>query len=434
MFFQKELETMPRKEIEALQLARLRHTVDYAMRNVRLYHDRYSALGITADKIKTLSDVAHLPFTTKADFQEQYPLGMLAVPRSEIVRIQGSSGTTSKPILNGWTKQDLDTWAQLVARLAASVGVSGDDVAQIAFGYGLFTGGFGLHYGLEKLGCMVIPLSSGNTERQLYMMQDLGASVLVCTPSYALYLAECVKQQGLAGKLPLRVGLFGGEGCSAEMRAEIEQQLGIKATDNYGLCELGGPGVSGECLKQQGLHIAEDHYLAEVIDSASGQPLPAGSQGELVFTTLTREAMPVIRYRTRDISCLNTDTCDCGRTFARMDRIRGRADDMFIIKGVNVFPSQVESVIIGVEGVGPHYELVLRRSPKGDSLEVRLEMVDASLLERFADLARLEREVTERLHSVLGLRAKVSLVEPASLGRFEGKAKRVRDLREQGEA
>lgn len=433
MFFQKDLETMDRKKIEELQLERLKRTVRYAYDNVLFYQKRLDEYKINPDKIRTLKDIEYLPFTTKDDLKNNYPFGMFARPKKEIVRIHGSSGTTGKPTLVGYTKNDLNTWSDLIARLACAVGVTEDDVAQISFGYGLFTGGFGLHQGLEKLGAMVIPLSSGNTERQLMLMQDLGTTVLISTPSYAIYLSEKIRDAGNRDAYKLRVGLFGGEGCSPEFRDQIEKNMGIIATDNYGMSELIGPGVSGECIWRDGLHLAEDHFIPEIIDSETCQVKGEGEAGELVITSLTKEAFPIIRYRTKDITRLNYEPCKCGRTHVRMDKIMGRSDDMLIIKGVNVFPSQIESAIVGMKEVGPHYMLFVHREGIMDSLEVHIELTDDSALERYQDLERIEENIKSRLHSVLGLNAKVRLVEPRSLQRFEGKAKRVIDLRNEKE-
>lgn len=429
MFFQKDLETMKRKDIEALQLERLKHTVAYCYENVPFYKKRFDEYHISADKIRTLSDIEYLPFTTTEDIKNNYPFGLFARPKKDIVRIHGSSGTTGKPKIVGYTRNDLDIWSDLIARLACAVDVTSEDIAQIAFGYGLFTGGFGLHQGLEKLGVMVIPLSAGNTERQLMFMEDLAPTVLIATPSYALYLSEVIKQRDIYDKIHLRVGLFGGEGHTIEMRKQIEDGLHIIATDNYGLSELIGPGVSGECIERDGMHIAEDHFIPEIIDGDTLKTLKPGQKGELVITSLTKEAFPIIRYRTRDISMLNYEPCKCGRTHVRMHKIMGRADDMIIIKGVNVFPSQIESVVVGMEEVGPHYMLFIRKEGVMDALEVEIELRDASALESFSELQRIEEKVKYRLHSVLGLNAKVRLVEPNSLERFMGKAKRVVDLR-----
>jgi len=429
VFWQKDIETMPRAELEKLQLVRLRRIVDYADKNVPFYHKKLSALHISADKIKSLSDVKYLPFTTKEDLRDNYPFSLFARPMREIVRTHASSGTTGKPIVVGYTRNDLSAWADQVARLCAAVGVTEEDIAQISFGYGLFTGALGLHYGLEKLGAAVVPISSGNTQRQLMLMEDFGVTVLIATPSYATYLSEIAHEQGIRDKLKLRVGLFGGEGCTPEMRAKIEENIGIISTDNYGLSELGGPGVSGECGLRCGLHFAEDHFLPEIVDRETLEPKGAGEDGELVVTTLTKEGMPMIRYRTKDITRLHYDVCECGRTHARMDKVKGRSDDMLIIKGVNVFPSQIESVLMNIPDIGAHYQLIIRREGLMDNLEVKVELVDGDYLVEYRKLEQLQRTVKEQLHSVLQLDVKATLVEPKSLERFEGKARRVLDLR-----
>ncbi len=435
MFFQKDIETMKREDLEALQLKKLRKMVDYCYNNIPFYHERLGAAGITSgDKIKTLSDIQYIPVTTKDDIRDNYPFGMLAVPMKKIVRIHASSGTTGKPTVGCYTKADLELWSDIVARVAVAAGAREDDIFQIAFGYGLFTGALGLHYGLEKIGCTVIPASTGNTVKQMMMFRDFGVTGLVATPSYALYLGECVRDAGYPmDAYKLRLGLFGSEGCTPEMREQIEKTLHLKATDNYGLTELTGPGVSGECELRCGLHFAEDHFLPEIVDKDTLEPLPAGSTGELVVTTLDREGMPVLRYRTKDITRLNYETCACGRTHVRMEKPMGRTDDMLIIKGVNVFPSQIESALVGMEGIGPHYQLVVRRKNFMDNLEVKVELVSADMLESYGILEGLRRDVHDKLKSVLGLETKVTLVEPKSLERFQGKAKRVLDLRNQPE-
>ena len=430
MFFQKEIETMSRPELEALQLERLKRMVDYCYENVPFYHERLKAAGVTGDKIKTLSDIQYIPFTTKDDIRDHYPFQMLAQPMKKIVRVHASSGTTGKPTVGAYTKQDLENWSDQVARVAVASGATEDDIFQISFGYGLFTGALGLHYGLEKIGAAVIPASSGNTAKQLMMFRDFGVTGLVATPSYALYLSEMVKESPYPREAyKLRLGLLGSEGCTEEMRDQIEKNLGIFVTDNYGMTELGGPGVSGECEYRCGLHFAEDAFLPEIIDRDTLEQKAPGETGELVVTTLLREGMPVLRYRTKDITRLNYEPCRCGRTHVRMDKVMGRTDDMFIIKGVNVFPSQIESALVGMEGIGPHYQLVLRRRNFMDNLEVKVELINAALLESYGELETLQRRVHDRLKSVLGLETKVTLVEPKSLERFQGKAKRILDLR-----
>ncbi len=434
MFFQKEIETMSRPEIEALQLERLKWMVNYCYENVPFYHERLEKAGVTGDKIKTLSDIQYIPFTTKDDIRDNYPFNMLATPMKKIVRIHASSGTTGKPTVGAYTRKDLDTWSDHVARVAAAAGAAEDDIFQISFGYGLFTGALGLHYGLEKIGATVIPASSGNTAKQLMMFRDFGVTGLVATPSYALYLGEMVRESGYPrDAYKLRLGLLGSEGCTEEMREQIEKNLGIFVTDNYGMTELGGPGVSGECEYRCGLHFAEDAFLPEIIDTETGMQKAPGESGELVVTTLLREGMPVLRYRTKDITRLNYEPCRCGRTHVRMDKVTGRTDDMMIIKGVNVFPSQIESVLVGTKGIGPHYQLVVRRRNFMDNLEVKVELVSADLLESYGELEALQRGLHDRLKSVLGLETKVTLVEPKSLERFQGKAKRILDLRNEKE-
>ena len=434
MFFQKEIETMSRPELEALQLERLKRIVNYCYENVPFYHERLEKAGVTGDKIKTLSDIQYIPFTTKDDIRDNYPFHMLATPMKKIVRIHASSGTTGKPTVGAYTRRDLDLWSDHVARVAAASGACEEDIFQISFGYGLFTGALGLHYGLEKIGATVIPASSGNTAKQLMMFRDFGVTGLVATPSYALYLGEMVKESGYPrDAYKLRLGLLGSEGCTEEMREQIEKNLGIFVTDNYGMTELGGPGVSGECEYRCGLHFAEDAFLPEIIDTETGMQKAPGESGELVVTTLLREGMPVLRYRTKDITRLNYEPCRCGRTHVRMDKVTGRTDDMMIIKGVNVFPSQIESVLVGTKGIGPHYQLVVRRRNFMDNLEVKVELVSADLLESYGELEALQRGLHDRLKSVLGLETKVTLVEPKSLERFQGKAKRILDLRNEKE-
>lgn len=431
MFFQKDIETMPRKSIEKIQLERLKWLVDYCNRNVKFYHDRLERVGVTADKIKSLEDIQYIPYTTKEDIRDNYPFGLFGQPVNKIIRIHASSGTTGKPTVVGYTKNDIENWSDCMARLCMAAGASEDDIIQIAFGYGLFTGALGLHYGLEKIGATVVPTSSGNTEKQIMLMQDFKTSGLVSTPSYAQYIGETAKEMGVIDKINLRLGLFGSEGCTEEMRSQIEKTLGLFATDNYGMSELMGPGVSGECELRCGMHINEDHFLAEVIDPHTLQVLPKGAQGELVVTTLSKEGIPMLRYRTKDITKIDYEPCKCGRTFARMAKIMGRTDDMLKIRGVNVFPSQIESVLMGFEQIAPHYQLVITRSNFSDHLEVKVELADSSLLENYAALESLRCSIHHNLKTVLGIETKVSLVEHKSLERFQGKAKRILDLRSQ---
>lgn len=428
-FWQKDIETMNRKKLEELQLERLRWIIDYADRNVEFYHKRFAQAGITSEKIRSLKDVQHLPVTTKDDLRDNYPYRLFAQPLEKIVRMHASSGTTGKPIVVGYTQEDLDIWGDIVARFCTAVGITNKDIVQISFGYGLFTGALGLHYGLEKIGASIVPASSGNTQRQLMLLQDFNVTALVATPSYAMYMGELVNEQGLRDNMKLRVGLLGSEGCTPEMRTRIEQNFGLLSTDNYGLSELGGPGVSGECIYRDGLHFAEDHYLPEIVDPDTLESLDPAQDGELIVTTLTKQAFPMIRYRTKDITCLNYEPCPCGRTQVRMAKVKGRSDDMLIIKGVNVFPSQIESVLMTIPELGAHYQLVLSRKHHMDHLEIKVEFIDTSLLENYQKLQQLQNITREKLKSVLQLDVKVTLVDPKTLERFEGKAKRILDLR-----
>ena len=435
MFFQKDIETMSRQEIEEIQLRKLKHQVQYCMDNVPFYPERLTKAGVTADKIKCLSDVQYIPYTTKADIRDNYPYGLFAVPMKQIVRVHASSGTTGKPTVVGYTRHDLDIWSDTVARFCAAVGVTDEDIAQISFGYGLFTGALGLHYGLEKLGCSVIPISSGNTKKQAMILKDFGTTVLISTPSYAMYMSEVAHECGITtDDLKLRIGLFGSEGCTDALRDKIEKGFGLFSTDNYGMSELQGPGVSGECEYRCGLHFAEDHFLPEIINSETGEVLPHGEKGELVITTLSKEGIPLLRYRTKDITRIHYEKCKCGRTHARMEKVQGRSDDMLKIRGVNVFPSQIESVMANIDGISPHYELILTRKNYTDYLEVRIEINDERLLENFGDLERKQKEAVDKLKTVLGIQAKVTLVAPRTIARYEGKAKRIIDKRSEAEA
>ncbi len=424
------IECASRSEIEKIQLERLQASVKRAYDHVPMYHDKMVAAGVKPSDIRTLKDISKIPLTTKYELREQYPFKLLAVPMKDVVRIHASSGTTGQPITAGYTKNDLDAWAECIARLATAGGATADDIAQISFGYTLFTGAFGLHYGLEKIGAAIIPISSGNTERQINIMRDFGTTLLVATPSYAMYLSEVAARMDAIKDLKLRVGLFGAEGSTEEMRAELEKRFGILATENYGLTEVMGPGVSGECEFKTGMHINEDCFLAEIIDPDTGEVLPMGEQGELVITTLAKEAQPAIRYRTRDITRLIEEKCPCGRTSLRMQKIKGRSDDMLIIRGVNVFPSQIESVLVGQAGIGPHYEIIVTRANYTDHLQVKVELIDASLLERYSELEALHNKIKSDLRTVLQLDVEVTFVSPGTLKRFEGKARRVTDLRD----
>ncbi len=431
-----EMECMDRGAMRALQLERLKNQVEYCRRNVPFYQKRLDEAGVTADKIKTLSDAQYIPFTNKTDLRDTYPFGLFAAPMKDIVRIHASSGTTGNPTVVGYTREDLDNWAEQVARLVCAAGADENSIVQICFGYGMFTGALGLHYGLERIGATVVPTSSGNTEKQLKFMRDFGTDTIVATPSYCMYLAEAARELGAQFPMDsykLRLGLLGSEGSTPQMRREIEEAWGNRffATDNYGMSELNGPGMSGECAERDGLHICEDHFFCEIIDPQTGEVLPPGSTGELVVTNLTKRGIPLLRYRTKDLTCIIEEPCRCGRTTARMDKIIGRSDDMLKIRGVNVFPTQIESAILGIEHISPNYQLVLRRENYADNLEVRLELVDGALLEDFRKLKALQEEIHRRIKTILGIEIKVALVEPKSIERFTGKAQRIVDLRDQ---
>lgn len=431
MIWDRKHETMSRGELQALQLARLQAQAANVYEKVPFYRQRFMEHGIAPGDIRTLADLARLPFTYKRDFRDNYPLGLAAVPRERIVRIHASSGTTGKPTVVAYTAGDIDTWTEVMARTITAGGVTKQDVLHNAYGYGLFTGGLGFHYGAERIGATVIPVSGGVTKRQIMLIQDLGSTVLCCTPSYALYLAEAAQEMGVDLRdSSLRVGIFGAEPWSERMRQEIEAKLGLLALDIYGLSEIIGPGVSVECEHQCGLHIFEDHFLAEVVDPATGAPLPYGQRGELVLTTLTKEALPVIRYRTGDITALNVEPCACGRTLVRMAKPSGRTDDMLIVRGINVFPSQIETVLLQIEGVQPHYQIIVDRQHTLDDLEVWVEVSDAVFADEIRGLEALERKIRDELHNGLGITARVRLVEPRSIQRSEGKARRVVDRRE----
>ncbi|MBP3541052.1 MAG: phenylacetate--CoA ligase [Clostridia bacterium] len=423
------VECATRSEIEKIQLERLKWSVRHAYDNVPMYREKMDKAGVKPSDIKTLKDIQKIPLTSKLELREQYPFKLVAVPMKQVVRVHASSGTTGQPITGCYTRGDLDTWAECIARIATAGGVTDEDIAQISFGYGMFTGAFGLHYGLEKIGAAIVPISSGNTERQINIMRDFGSTALIATPSYAMYLAEMAQKMDALKDIKLRVGLFGAEASTQEMREELEKRFGIMVTENYGLTEVMGPGVSGECECKNGMHINEDCFLAEIIDPDTEEVLPLGEQGELVLTTLAKEAQPALRYRTRDITRLVEERCPCGRTTLRMEKIKGRSDDMLIIRGVNVFPSQIESVLIGQQGIGPHYEIVVTRENYTDHLQVKVELVDASLLERYQELEALQCKIRNDLHTVLQLGVEVTFVSPNTLKRFEGKAKRVTDLR-----
>jgi phenylacetate-CoA ligase len=426
----REAECMPRSELHNLQLQRLQATLKRVAENVPCYQAKFKDCGFEPKDLQTLDDLKHLPFTTKNDLRLNYPYGMFAVPMRDVVRIHSSSGTTGKPTVVGYTKQDIQTWSELVARFMTAAGVTNEDIVHVAFGYGLFTGAFGLHYGSEAIGASVIPMSGGNTDKQIMIMQDYQSSVLVCTPSYALTIADRMEKQGIdPTSLSLRVGLFGAEPWSEQMRSELEQRLGIIATDNYGLSEIMGPGVAGDCIYKQGMHLAEDHFLAEIIDPDTGEVLPEGSVGELVITSLTKQAFPMIRYRTRDITRLHYERCECGRTLARMEKTRGRSDDMLIIKGVNVFPTQIEEVLFQIDGCEPHYQLVVDRVKNSDTLEIKIEVNERIFFDEMKHQRQFVIDAEKKLATVLGISAKIKLVEPSSIERYEGKASRIIDNR-----
>lgn len=423
-------ECQSRDSLQNLQLERLKNTLEQVAEHVPCYQGKFKSSGFLPGDLRRLDDLGKLPFTTKEDLRLNYPYGMFAVPMREVVRIHSSSGTTGKPTVVGYTRRDIQTWTELVARFMTAAGVTNEDIVHIAFGYGLFTGAFGLHYGSEAIGASVIPISGGNTDKQLMIMQDYRSTALVCTPSYALTLADRMEKQGMdPATLALRVGLFGAEPWSEQMRQELEQRLQITATDNYGLSEVMGPGVAGECLVKRGMHIAEDHFLAEIIDPETGQVLPEGSVGELVLTSLTKQAFPMIRYRTRDITQLIYDRCDCGRTLARMEKTRGRSDDMLIIKGVNVFPTQIEEVLFQIEGCEPHYLLIIDRVNNMDTLEIQVEVNERIFFDEMKQQRKFVTEAEKKIASVLGVSARIKLVEPATIQRHEGKAARVIDRR-----
>jgi len=422
-------EALPPEELRLLQARRLAEAVRRSA-IVPFYREALRKSGVDPDAIRAPEDVRRLPFTTKADLRDGYPLGFLAVPRSEIARIHGSSGTTGKPTFVAYTRRDLDTWSGLVARFLVAGGLRREHLVHVAFGYGLFTGGFGLHYGIERVGAGIVPAAGGNTPRQVMLMKDLGAEVLVCTPSYALHIAEVARAEGHApGGLPLRFGHFGGEPWTEELRGELERALGILAFDNYGLSEVIGPGVAGECWVQDGMHVSEDHFLVECLDPVTLEPVPDGEVGELVFTSLTKEALPVLRYRTRDLAALDRRPCPCGRTGVRMGRVAGRSDDMLVIRGVNVFPSQVEEALLRVEGTAPHYLIEVSRPGALDEAVVKVELRPGDLSDEMRRMTELRDRLDRELHAVTGVRMTVELVAPNTLERSAGKARRVLDHR-----
>jgi phenylacetate-CoA ligase len=431
MIWNPEYECMGRAALHVLQLRRLQMTVSWAYERSSYYRDLMDERRVRPRDIHSLDDVRRLPLTDESALRDTFPFGMFALPLDEVVRVHSSSGTTGKPVVVGYSRGDINTWTELTARVAAAAGVHRGDLVQMAFPYGMSTGGWGMHYGIERIGATIIPAGSGRTERHLLMMQDFGTTALVSTPSYALFLAGQGEELGVDfSSLKLRLGLFGGEPCSDRRKAEIEAKLGLRATDNYGLSEVMGPGIAGECECACGLHVNEDHLLVEVIDPTSGDPLQHGEEGELVITTLTKEAFPVLRYRTHDLTTLDSAPCDCGRTLVRMSKVRQRTDDMLIIRGVNVFPSQIEDVLLRIEGVRPHYLIVVDRQKDLDDLEVRLEVGEDVFTDVMGDMVAFQRSVADKLQSALGLRARVTLVEPGAIERTGGESERVLDLRE----
>ena len=431
LYWEEEMETLPRVGLESIQLKRLQHLVARVYKTVAPYREKMDAAGVKPEDIQSLTDLAKLPFTVKEDLRENYPFGLFTVPMDQVVRVHASSGTTGKPTVVGYTKKDIRTWSGLMARALTCAGATSADMVHNAYGYGLFTGGLGAHYGIERLGATVIPVSGGNTKRQITIMKDFKSSVLLATPSYALNLAETMEALDVDPRdLSLRVGVFGAEPWSENMRDEVEQKLNIKAVDIYGLSEVIGPGVAMQCLEgEKGMHIFEDHFLPEIIDPDTGEVLPPGEKGELVFTTLTKEAFPIIRYRTKDISRLLYDECACGRTLVRMEKVTGRTDDMLIIRGVNVFPSQIEHVLMGTEGVEPHYQIVVNREGNMDTMAVEVEVSEEIFSDEIKKLESLTKRIQMDIKDMLGVTCRVKLVEPKTIQRSEGKAQRVIDNR-----
>jgi phenylacetate-CoA ligase len=424
------MELMERKELEELQLQRLKSVVEKVYKNVPFYESKFKQAGITPQDIKSLKDLAKLPTTKKQDLRDNYPFGLFAVPLEEVVRVHASSGTTGKPTVVGYTAKDIETWSDLMARDFVMVGVKKGDIFQNAVNYGFFTGGLGVHYGIERMGAMAVPSGVGNTERQLEIMMDFGVTVLHCTPSYALYLAETAKAKGVVEKLRLRIGCFGAEPWSDESRKELEETLHIKAYDSYGLSEMMGPGVAFECQEQNGLHIWEDHFLIEILDK-NGQQCAPGEPGELVITSLTKEAMPLIRYHTGDVTYIMEEKCPCGRTSRKLHRFLGRADDMLIVRGINVFPSQIEDVLVSIPEIGNYFQVVVDRKKHGlDEISIQVELKDEAFTGELSDLARIQKKAEDKLKSVLNVRSKIELVEKGSIPRTAGKSKKVVDLRD----
>ena len=430
MIWNKSRECISRDELRALQSEQLKKVVKRVYDNVPVYREKMRQAGLTPEDIQSVDDLVKLPFTNKSDIRDNYPYGLLAAPMEDIARIQGSSGTTGKLTIVGYTKNDLETWAEVAARSLTCAGIDKKSIVQVSYGYGLFTGGLGAHGGAERIGATVIPMSGGNTERQVTVLRDLKATALACTPSYALHIADTMDKMGVKKEeLSLKTGVFGAEPWTTAMRGEIEHRLGITCYDIYGLAEIIGPGVAIECEEHNGLHIFEDHFIAEIIDPQTLQPVPDGQQGELVFTTITKEGMPLIRYRTRDLTLIHSEPCPCGRTHRRMEKILGRSDDMIVIRGVNVFPTQIETILIEMGELEPHYLLVVDRENNMDNLEVWVEMSKQLFSDEVRVIEQAERRLKERIHTILGISARVKLVEPGTIPRSEGKAKRIQDNR-----
>ncbi|HOR39353.1 MAG: phenylacetate--CoA ligase [Paludibacteraceae bacterium] len=430
MIWNEEIECMSSSEMRKLQSERLKELVNKVYQNVEFYRKKMDEKGVRPSDIRSIDDISKLPFTNKTDLRDNYPFGLFAAPMKEIVRIHASSGTTGKPTTVGYTKKDIENWQEVLARCLIMSGVTPEDIVQVSFGYGLFTGGLGIHYGAENVGCTVVPISAGNTRRQLQLMSDFGSTVLACTPSYALHLADAMSEFGYSlSDMKLKTGVFGAEPFSENMRLELEKKWGIKAFDIYGLSEIMGPGVANDCEFHDGLHIHEDHFFPEVVDPKTKEPLPDGQQGELVFTTLTKEGIPLLRYNTHDLTTLTRERCECGRTLVRMKKITGRSDDMLIIRGVNLFPSQIEQVLLEMGETSAHYMLYVDRENNLDILELKVELDETKMVDTIKDLMSLSRKIEHSLHSALGLSVKVTLVEPKSIPRSEGKAVRVIDNR-----
>jgi len=430
MFWNKEIECIDEEKLREKQLERLKNTIKRAYEKVPYYRKKLNEAQVSPDDIKKLKDIRNIPFTSKADLREVYPFGMFASPLSEIVEIHMSSGTTGRPIVAGYTLLDIEIWGEVMARCLTMAGATKNDIVQVAYGYGLFTGGFGVHYGARKIGAMIVPASAGNTRRQIEIMRDFGTTILACTPSYALYMAEVAQEMGIEPTtLKLKAGCFGAEMWTEAMRTEIEKRFNLNAYNIYGLTEIIGPGVAHECSEKKGLHVFEDHFFVEVIDPDTGDPVYDGQRGELVLTTLTREGMPMLRFRTRDITSIIRDKCACGRTFARIERIRGRTDDMIKVRGVMIFPYQIEKAILEVQGVEPHYQILITRPQHLDEIEVMVEMSKETFSDEVKHIENLRRKLEKRIEDITGIRVKVTLVEPKSLPRSEGKAKRIIDKR-----